>query len=128
MVRRIGSARSKIGSHRWVKIPVPLHPLVGVAYSLGGDLKINRWQDLQPYRIGVLRGVPFYDKPTQGMNRLYADDYKQLFELLVHDRVDVVVGTTFSSEQIINQYFSGTGISRDGAELIHIDTFHHAAA
>ncbi|MEH6473296.1 MAG: transporter substrate-binding domain-containing protein [Halopseudomonas sp.] len=120
---RIGKIKAKFPS--LIQIPIPMHPLVGAAYSLDGNLNIKHWQDLKPYRVGVLQGVPFYEKPTQGMNRLYANNYKQLFELLVRGRVDVVVGTTFSSEQTINQQFADAGIIQDGSVLIHIETFHY---
>lgn len=108
-----------------IQVPVPLHPLIGAAYTKGRELNISSWEDMKPYRIGVLLGVPFYEKPTEGMNRTYAYDYEQLFRMLVQKRVDVVIGTTYSSERTINRNFPDEGISRAGGDLIFFNTFHY---
>lgn len=120
---RIGKIKGKYPT--LIQVPVPMHPLIGAAFSMDRSIKIESWEDLKPYDIGVMRGVPFYEKPTEGMDRTYANDYKQLFNMLVHDRVDIVVGTTFSSRKTIAENYPHQEIMKHKANLIYIDTFHY---
>jgi len=120
---RIGAIDAKYPT--LVKVPTPMHPLIGVAFAVNPNLKIDKWEDLKPYKIGVLRGVPFYEKPTRDMHRIEVNSYEQLFKMLERGRVDVVIGTTFSGEMTIKKFIPNSRIRAVSKPLLHIDTFHY---
>lgn len=102
----------------------PIIALRGVAFVIGKKFTIGNWEDLRPYRIGVVRGIVFSDKPTQGMNRFQAKDPRHLFKLLVFDRIDVAITSALNGRFIIGKYFPGKKIRALDPPLIDIDTFH----
>ncbi|MBF0470343.1 MAG: transporter substrate-binding domain-containing protein [Gammaproteobacteria bacterium] len=76
-----------------IRVPVPIFHMRAFAYSKSGQLPINGYDSLAPYRIAVLRGYKQALKMTQGMQREIVDDYQQLRGLLENGRVDVVILT-----------------------------------
>lgn len=103
----------------------PVLPLKGTAFVIGGSQNIKTWEDLRPYRIGVVRGVSFSDKPTQGMDRILAKDPAHLFKLLVHSRIDIAITTGLNGRYMIGKYFPDQGIRALEPPLITIDTYHY---
>ncbi|RRJ84123.1 hypothetical protein D0544_03105 [Aestuariirhabdus litorea] len=74
-----------------LRVPEPYLMMQAMAFSRAGFPPIRRWEDLKPYRVGVMRGVHYSAQATEGMDRLIANDMEQLFDLLQKGRVDLVV-------------------------------------
>ena len=75
-----------------VMIPQPIGQLEGCAFVKDIRLPKNAgWNDLRPYRIGILRGAKFSEEATSVMERVLSYDYESLFHLLNEGRIDVVV-------------------------------------
>lgn len=108
-----------------IKVPTPMYPLTGVAFSNKHDIKVESWTDLNTYAIGVIRGAPFYEKPTKGMNKTEVETYLQLFKMMEKNRIDIVVGTEFSCRLTLKKYFPSSNIVTIGKVLLKVDTYHY---
>ena len=122
-VNRIGKVATRFPTLRQVGGPVL--PLQGRAFVFGKSPSIKSWEDLRPYRIGVVRGVPFSDKPTQGMDRILAKDPAHLFKLLVHDRIDIAITTSLNGRYTIGKHYPKKNIRALGPPVLTIDTYHY---
>jgi len=62
-----------------------------IAFSKKKDLKISGWEDLKPYNVGIITGWKIMEwniKDVKSLTRV--KDAKNLFKLLVNDRVDII--------------------------------------
>ena len=76
--------------------------------------------ELTKIRLGVLRGVLFTDKLTEGLQPLEANSIDQLFHLLLADRVDAVIFSGFSGDRAITSTFKGKQILKR-ATPVHVE-------
>lgn len=77
-----------------VKIPYPIAHVKYSAYAKKSKLiKIDGWASLNPYRVGVLRGVKLIEERTKGLNQIKNNNFKALFKVLYLDRIDVAIFT-----------------------------------
>jgi polar amino acid transport system substrate-binding protein len=74
-----------------VQIPIPINIIQGAAFSIKYRFPISGWHSLRPYRIGIVRGIVFAERPTSGMNVSVANGYEELILMLENDEVDVGV-------------------------------------
>jgi len=72
-------------------VPTPLYELDALAISINLAVEVNNWQDLQPYKIGIMSGAEYAKKGAKGMDTHPANNYKELFNMLERKRVDVIV-------------------------------------
>lgn len=76
-----------------VMVEEPVDMLEWVAYTTRPEIKINGWESLHPYHIGINSGVIFTERKTRGMKRTMMDRHSHLFGMLVKQRLDVVITT-----------------------------------
>ena len=76
-----------------IMVQVPINRVEGIVYTKNVGFRVNGWQSIKPYCVGVRRGIIYSDKGTQGMDRLFTNSYEELFEILESERVDVIVLT-----------------------------------
>ena len=74
-----------------VMVPISIGKFGGYVFTKNIEFRINGWNSLKPYKIGVVRGVMFTDKGTEGMNRSLITNKTQLFLLLDRGRIDIAV-------------------------------------
>jgi ABC-type amino acid transport substrate-binding protein len=74
-----------------VQVPIPINIIQGAAFSIKYRFPISGWHSLRPYRIGIVRGIVFAERPTMGMNVSIANGYEELILMLKNDEVDVGV-------------------------------------
>ena len=74
-----------------VQVPIPINIIQGAAFSIKYRFPISGWHSLRPYRIGIVRGIVFAERPTMGMNVSMANGYEELILMLENDEVDVGV-------------------------------------
>jgi polar amino acid transport system substrate-binding protein len=74
-----------------VQVPIPINYVQGAAFATEFNFPATGWRSLQPYRIGIVEGIIFSRQGTEGMDVTVAEDYDQLFEMLLSNRVDVAV-------------------------------------
>ena len=74
-----------------IQVPVRIWVMKGMVFTKNLQFEVNGWQSLKSYRIGSLQGIKFVENNTEGMQRWFLRDYKQLFLMLADDRLDIVI-------------------------------------
>ena len=72
-------------------IPVPINRVEGLVFTKSKEFVVNGWESLRPYRIGIVRGVIFIEKGTEGMNVHSATTNEMVFKILDRGRTDISV-------------------------------------
>ena len=72
-------------------IPTPIHKLEVLALSVDLDVEITDWQDLSPYKIGILTGIKYSEKKTKNMEVHRVTHIEQLLKMLAKNRLDIVL-------------------------------------
>ena len=108
-----------------VRIATELFVVRGAAFAIKDEVELGTLDDLSKYRIGVLRGVLYSDRLTDGYNRHYAKTISQLFKMLVRDRVDLIIAIDLSGMMTINREYKDTPIRVIRDDLIVLPVFHY---
>jgi len=75
-----------------VMVPEKIIDFDFVVFTKNTNIQINNWEDLRSYNVAFINGWKFFEKRvTQYKSLVRVKDSIQLFELLSHDRVDVVL-------------------------------------
>ena len=74
-----------------LRVPTPVAYLRIRAYGRQGAKKIASLDELESYRIGILRGVPLLEQKTSALNRFAANTPSQLMHMLRAGRIDAVL-------------------------------------
>ncbi|WP_163833845.1 ABC transporter substrate-binding protein [Spartinivicinus ruber] len=74
-----------------IMVPEFLYSLPVFVYSKNERFTIEGWENLRPYRIGVLRGAKYAEIGSKGMDTLKVSYGIQLFKALEAGRIDVAV-------------------------------------
>ena len=107
-----------------IPVPIPINYMEGVVITKGKSFKVEGWESLRPYRIGIRRGIRFTDNGTKGMDRQIVDSNDNLFKLLKHDRVDIIVVTRSNGLQAMkSQEFPNFRILEPPVEVYPL--FHY---
>jgi len=86
-----------------IPIEVPLHESNWMVYSQDKNIKVNGWESLRPYKIGIRRGVVTTEKGTQGMDIEVVNNNEQLFELLQRKRIDVAILSSGNGQKLLKK-------------------------
>lgn len=107
-------------------LPVPTRVLdfSAVAFTKRADITVNNWQELQGYRVGIIRGIRYSEIGTRGMNPRYADNMQHLFQLLDQGRVDVAIATIRAGMSEIAVHYPQGEIHQAG-DVLHTEPLHH---
>lgn len=108
-----------------VKIPVPVSYITGVVFTKHIDRDIRSWNDLKGLKIGIIKGVLYSEKGTQGMQTFYAKENTHLFKLLDYGRVDVAIAVKEEGEYEIKAHFPSSNIHMIGQPVYRAPLFHY---
>ncbi|WP_163337354.1 ABC transporter substrate-binding protein [Desulfopila sp. IMCC35008] len=100
-VGRISAIESKYPHLR--RVDVKLMDLNGAAYTLHDDINSYSEDIIQKYRIGSVLGVRWTKRMMQGLQVTTVKDYSALFQVLLYDRVDVVLATEASADAVLQE-------------------------
>ena len=79
---------------------VQLYPAInyidGGVFAARDDIHIESWEEMRPYRWGLIRGIKFAERSTEGMDRYIVGGYNRLFTMLKHERIDLAVSPFLS--------------------------------
>lgn len=88
-IHRIGGIEKEFPN--LVPISIPINILEGVVVANKVNFMVNGWKSLNPYLIGIRRGIVFTTNGTAGMNRVVLNTNEHLFQMLAAQRIDLVV-------------------------------------
>ncbi len=100
-VFRIGGLNKKFPN--LIMIAEPYLLAQDSVFSKKVDFKVDGFESLRPYRIGIRRGIKAAEQGTMGMEIQKTNTYKQLFKLLDKERVDVIFVNTLLGLQIMEE-------------------------
>lgn len=63
----------------------------GAVFAKNTEFVPKGWSSLEPYRIGIIRGIKFAENNTTGMKTFKANDYSDLFMMLDKERIDIAI-------------------------------------
>ena len=107
-----------------IRIPVPLLDIQGVVYTKTIDRDIRSWDDLKGLKVGIIRGIQYSEKGTQGLQRYYARNVYHLFKLLDTDWIDVAVVLRRAVDKEIERTFRASNIHIIGKPLYKAPLYH----
>lgn len=85
-----------------VRVNVKLMDLNGAVYTIRPDIKTYDDSLLSTHRVGYVLGVRWTQKRMQGKKATTVRDYPSLFEMLLQDRVDIILATEASADAVMN--------------------------
>ena len=74
-----------------VQVPIPLNYIQVVAFSKAYRFPILGWHSLKPYTVGIVEGIQFAERGTEGMDVRVAKTYPELMTWVDEGEVDVGV-------------------------------------
>ncbi len=107
-----------------IQVKPPINYINGTVFAKSADFIIQGWKSLAPYRIGIVRGIKFAERNTQGMKTYPATDYAHLVKMLDKDRVDVVVSPGVNGWFQIKQ-LNLKGIREMSPPVARFELFHY---
>lgn len=89
------------------------------------DFKVRGWPSIEPYRVGIVRGVGSSEAGTQGMSRVVpVPTMEALMRMLAAERIDVAVNDRLSGLLILNQLRLDGELRPLDPPLQHIPLYH----
>jgi polar amino acid transport system substrate-binding protein len=107
-----------------LRVPVTLQSFDAVVFTKKQGLSILGWDDLQPYRIGLMRGAVLAHQLTKGMSVHSGSTLEQLLLMLEMDRLDVIITERNMGLHVIKQ-LQLEGITIIEPPLITFNSYHY---
>jgi len=86
-----------------LQVPIPINYIQGMAVSKKYNFPVLGWHSLQPYRVGIVKGILFAERGTEGMDVKVAETYPELIRWIDDGTVDVGVMPRISGLDALNQ-------------------------
>jgi len=86
-----------------VQVPVPIYDLEGIVISKKERFKVDGWESIRPFIIGLRRGIIFAENGTKGMTRSIVYSNEQLFNMLNANRFDLIILIRINSVKFMSQ-------------------------
>lgn len=106
---------------------VQLYPSIsyieGGVFTARDDLVIDSWEDIRPYRCGIIRGIKFAERRTKGMDRYIVGGYNRLFKMLTHERLDLAVSPVINA--VYNLKLGGFDNIRPASQALERFELYH---
>lgn len=87
-----------------VMVPEKISDFQFAVFTKDPSVQLNSWADLKPYDVGIITGWKILEENIVGTRSLAkVKDTEALFQMLIHDRVDLVVCDRLQGEWLIHQ-------------------------
>lgn len=97
-----------------IQVPIPINYIQGAVFSKKKKRKLRGWHSLRIFKIGLVKGVIFAEKGTRGMQVQMAQSYAELIDLLLNDKVDLIVVPYINGAASIRQHPQGDKLHFNG--------------
>lgn len=101
-VGRVPSVEEKFPNLR--RVNAKLMDVNGAVYTIRTDIKSYNDDLLTRYRVGYVLGVCWTHKKMKGLKATKAHDYPALFEMLLRERIDIVLATEASADAVMHDF------------------------
>jgi ABC-type amino acid transport substrate-binding protein len=108
---------------------IPVRPSINYiepsAFVKQRDFRVDGWNSIAPYSIGIVRGVGSSERGTKGMSKVEAvASMDQLMQMLASGRIDVAVNDRFSGVLINKKLRLDKTLQPLSPALEHIPLYH----
>lgn len=107
-----------------IQVYPAINYIEGTVFSRDTEFTVNGWASLEPYRIGIIRGIKFAERDTAGMDVQRAGDYERLFRMLENQRFEIVVSPGINGECHIRR-LGIEGIDKLEPAIMRFELFHY---
>ena len=108
-----------------VKVPVPVAEITAVAYGTNPELIVNKWEDLKPLQVGIVRGIQISEIKTRNFRRTSVSDVAHLIKMLEAGRIDAAVFSPGVIEKYLASAKGKSKIVALGEPLEVIQLYHY---
>jgi len=98
---RISGLKSKYPN--LVQVPISIYNIEAIVISKKVRFKVDGWESVRPFIIGLRRGIIFAENGTKGMTRSIVYSNEHLFNMLNSNRFDVIILTRINASKYLNQ-------------------------
>lgn len=107
-----------------VQVYPAINHIDGGVFAVRDDIYIESWEDMRPYSCGLIRGIKFAERSTEGMDRYIVGGYNRLFTMLTHERFDLAVSPFLSGAYNLKRGGFDT-IKPAGPALERFELYHY---
>jgi len=87
--------------HDLIPVPVVIFTLEGMVISKKIRFKVDGWESVRPFIIGIRRGVIFSLNGTRDMNRTILNSNERLFSMLNGNRFDIIIISRINASKFL---------------------------
>ncbi len=106
-----------------VRVPEALFDVHGMAFSWDDAMRVRSEQDLWGRRIGIVKGIQWAAKMTEGQSPILALNVHQLFELLANRQIDIALEAQLTGQPEL-KHFPNRGLVMLLESPIQFPVFH----
>ena len=108
-----------------VRVPEALFDVRGMVFSWDQNITIISVQDLWGRRVGIVRGIQWAAKLTEGFSPkpIVAKDIHELFQLLANRRIDIALEAQLTGQPEL-KHFPKRGLSMAIGSITRFPVFH----
>ena len=107
-----------------IRLSVPIYQIKPSVFTKNKQVKVNGWESLRSYSIGILRGVRYAEAATEKMNRHLSNSLDSMFKMLDADRFDIIVTSKLSGLITLRQINMTDRINILEPPVIQIPLYH----
>jgi polar amino acid transport system substrate-binding protein len=107
-----------------VQVYPSINFIEAAVFSSEASFRVDGWESLRPYTIGLVRGIKFAENNTADMDVYPAPDYEHLIAMLIGERVDIFVSPGVNGLYHISR-LGVEGINRLEPSVMRFDLFHY---
>ena len=89
--------------HNLIPVPVVIFTLEGIVISKKIRFKVDGWESVRPFIIGIRRGVIFSLNGTRDMDRTILNSNERLFYMINGNRFDIIILSRINSTKYMSQ-------------------------
>ncbi len=106
-----------------VRVPEALFDVHGMAFSWDDAMRVRSEQDLWGRRIGIVKGIQWAAKMTEGQSPILALNVHQLFEFLANRQIDIALEAQLTGQPEL-KHFPNRGLVMLLESPIQFPVFH----
>lgn len=109
-----------------IRVPTPYYKLETMVFTkVGSNININNIDDLQHYKIAIVRGVKHLEKITQALtNVIKLNSTQQMMKFLNSNRADIAITNTTDGLLVLKK-LKLKNIKPIGKPLATLDLYHY---
>ncbi len=121
-VARVEGIEKKFPNLRTISSPILI--IKCYAYGLNSDIKIDKWADLEGYRVGIIHGIQYMVEGTKDMSPTVFNNFETMFLLMIEGRIDVVISSELQEQYTLSKTFPNQQVFILGEPLYDAPLYH----